>query len=161
DASFQSFPKNNPAPANYLDWIKRNRSFSEIAAIRYSAGNLTEDGMPEFVIGSGVTPNFFSIMGVKPAIGRVFTEDEAKAGATLGLLSDGLWQRRYGGDPGVVGRTIRMDGRQLTVLGIMPKAFNFPDKRTDYWRPIGLTDQEKARRGSHYLRSVARLKPGV
>src|SRR5215510_5391893 len=108
DASFVSFPRNTPAPANYFDWKKLNHSFTDMAATRSQSANLTTDGPPEQVLGRAVTANFFSVLGVPPMIGRSFTEDEDHNGAPVVVISYGLWQRRYGGDPAVIGKAIPM-----------------------------------------------------
>lgn len=160
EASHQSFPRNTPAPANYFDWKAQNTVFTDMAAMRYRSANLTGEGAPEVVLGRGVTANLFSVLGVQPAIGRVFTAEEDKGRAQLVVLSHGLWQRRYGGDPAIVGRAILMNGEPYTVVGVMPASFQFPDRETAFFWPSGL-DAEVTNRGSHFLTVVARLKPGV
>ncbi len=161
DASFASFPKNTPAPGNFIEWQKRNHVFTEIAATRGASANLTTDGAPEQVFGRRVTPNFFSVLGVKPLIGRVFTEEEDRTGAPVVLISYGLWQRRYLGDPSLVNKTILMDGNRYTVIGVMPRDFVFRFREMDYWAPIHFSPADLVTRGSHYLNVVARLKPDV
>jgi putative ABC transport system permease protein len=161
DASFAKFPRNRPAPANYIDWKSRNRSFSDMAATHGASANLTVDGPPESVLGRAVTANFFSVLRVSPVLGRTFTSEEDRAGAQVVLISYGLWQRRYGGDPTLVGKTITMDGTTQTVIGIMPRAFVFRDREIDYWIPIHFSPAQVAQRGSHYLNVVARLRPEV
>ena len=121
---------------------------------------MTGDGAPELAAGRGVTANLFSVMGVQPAIGRAFTAEEDRAGAKLVVLSYGLWQRRYGGDRGIVGRAILMNGEPHEVLGVMPRGFLFPDRLTAFFWPSAL-DAEVTRRDSHFLQVVARLNPGV
>src|SRR5437763_6012391 len=101
DASFASFPKNTPAPGNYFEWKARNHVFTDMAATRGAVANLTADGPPEQVIGRRVTANFFDVLGVRPLLGRAFTEEEDRTNPNLALLSYGLWQRRYAGDPGI------------------------------------------------------------
>src|SRR5262245_30028475 len=98
EASFVGFAHNTPAVANYVDWRKQNNVFTDMAATRSRKANLTGDGPPEQLRGRAVTPNFFDVVGVPPAIGRPFTKEEDAAGAKVVLLSDGLWHRRYGGD---------------------------------------------------------------
>src|SRR5690349_13273271 len=110
DASVASFPPNTPAPGNYVDWRVRNHTFVDMAATRGVAANLAADGSPEMVSGRAVTPNFFSVLRVTPPLGRTFTEDEDRQGVRVVVISHGLWQRRYGGDPSIVGRTITMNG---------------------------------------------------
>jgi predicted permease len=161
DASYISFPRNTPAPANYVDWKTMNRVFTDMAATRGQVVNLTGDGPPEQIIGRGVTPSFFAVLGVQPALGRAFTEDEDRAQAQVVILSYGLWQRRFGGDPAIVGRGILMNGAPRTVIGVMPRGFVFRNRDLDFWAPIAMTPEVAARRGSHFLNVVARLAPGV
>ena len=161
DASFANFPRNTPAPANYLDWKARNHVFTDMAATRGASASLTLDGPPEFVLGRAVTPNFFAVLQVSPALGRTFSVDEDRVGAPVVLISYGLWQQRYGGDPSIVGRAITMDGSAQTVIGVMPRGFVFRNREIDYWMPIRFTLTTLAQRGSHYLNVVARLRPGV
>ena len=161
DATFASFPKNTPAPANYADWKARNRVFVDIAATRGASANLTTGGPPEFVLGRAVTANFFAVLQVNPALGRIFTDDETRHDAPVVLISDGLWRRRHGADPSIVGRTITMDGAARTVIGVMPRGFVFRNREVDYWIPAYFTPARLADRGSHYLNVVARLRARV
>jgi len=161
DASFSSFPKNTPAPGNFTEWKKQNTVFTDMAATRGAVANLTADGPPEQVTGRRVTANFFQVLGTPPLIGRTFTEEEDRTDPNLVLLSYGLWQSRYSGDPGVVNRTILMDGIKCSIVGVMPRDFVFRDREVAYWAPIHLKPEELVDHGSHYLNVVARLKPGV
>ena len=161
DASFASFPKNTPAVANYVDWKNRNHVFTDMAATRGATANLTVDGPPEQVFGTRATANFFSVVGARPVLGRTFTEDEDRTGAPVVLISNGLWQRRYNGDPGVIGKPILLDGNKFTIIGVMPRNFVFRWNKRDFWMPMHFTPQQLTERGSHYLTVVARLKPGV
>ncbi len=162
EASFVGFPRNTPAVANYADWKKQNQVFEDMAAIRGRSYNLTGQGDPERLLGWGVTFNFFSVLGVKPLLGRVFVEEDDKPGAAnVALISHGLWKRSFGGDPKLIGNPIHLDGQKFTVLGVMPPRFQFPAKETDIWTPAAFTNREWAERGSHYLRVVARLKPNT
>jgi predicted permease len=161
DASFASFPRNTPAPGNYTEWQKQNTVFTGIAATRGAVANLTADGPPEQIIGRRVTANFFQVLGRAPLIGRAFTEEEDRTNPNLAILSYGLWQRRYAGDPGVVNRSILMNGIQYTILGVMPRDFVFRNRDIDFWAPINFSPADLVEHGSHYLNVVARLKPGV
>jgi len=161
DASFVSFPRNTPAPANYYDWKRMNHSFTDMAATRSQSANLTTDGPPEQVIGRGVTANFFSVLCVSPLLGRSFTEDEDRTGAPVALISYGLWQRRYGGESSVIGKAIPMSGTTRTIVGVMPRRFVFRNREIDFWIPIHFTPADAAQRNSHYLNVVARLAPGA
>ena len=109
DGSRFGFPRNTPAPANYNDWRMRNRSFVDMAATRGGANaSLTVDGPPEQVVGRSVTVNFFSVLGVTPALGRAFNAGDEQTDRIV-MISDALWRRRYGADPGIIGRTIVMN----------------------------------------------------
>src|SRR5207237_3882165 len=109
DASFASFPKNTPAPGNYNEWRRMNRSFVDMAATRGASASLIADGPPEQVFGRRVTANFFAVLGVRPLAGRTFTDEEDRIGTPVTLISWSLWQRRYGADLSIVGRTILMN----------------------------------------------------
>src|SRR6266545_3227102 len=161
DASAAGFPRNTPAPGNYHDWARVNRAFSAIAATRGATANITGDGVPELVVGRAVTPTFFAVLGVKPIVGRTFTDEEDRSNAQVVLISHGLWQRRYGGDRTVIGKTMLMNGNRYEVIGVMPRAFVFRNRDVDYWIPTSFSPQAAAVRGSHYLNVVARLAPGV
>jgi predicted permease len=161
DASYLGFSRNNPAAGNYVDWRLQNQVFTDMAAMRYSNAAFNGDQAPEQALGRGVTPNFFDVLGVQPVVGRPFTAEEDAAKRKVVVLSYALWQRRFGGHPSVVGRSILMDGEATTVVGIMPSSFFFPDHQTDYWIPASFTPEDLARRTRHYLEVVARMKPGV
>src|SRR5215471_6462216 len=161
DESFIGFPDNTPAPANYVDWKAQNTVFSDMAARQGSSMSLTGGGAPEQLFGHRVTANFFDVLGVQPVIGRVFTPEEDKAKEQLVLLSYGFWQRRFGGDRSIVGRSILLNNTQTKVLGVLPKGFFFREKNVDYWTPLYFTPERWAQRGNHFLNVVARLKPGV
>jgi predicted permease len=161
DASAAGFPRNTPAPGNYHDWARLNRAFAGMAATRGATANLTGDGVPEQVAGRAVTPAFFEVLGVKPIAGRTFTDAEDRSNAQVVLISYGLWQRRYGGDRAVVGKTMLMNGNRYEVIGVMPRGFVFRDRDVDYWIPTSFSPEAAAVRGSHFLNVVARLAPGV
>jgi putative ABC transport system permease protein len=161
DASFASFPKNTPAPANYADWKTRNHVFTDMAATRGASANLTADGPPEQVYGRNVTANFLSVLGVTPLIGRMFSEQEDRDGAQVVLISYRLWQNRFNGDPAVIGKAMLMDGAKFAIIGVMPREFVFRNHEVDYWGCAHFSPAQLAERGSHYLNVVARLKPGV
>jgi len=162
DASFVGFAFNTPAPANYLDWQARNRVFTDMLATRFVTASLTGDGQPEQLSGKKVTPNFFDVLGVQPVWGRPFTVEEDKSQTPVVVLSYNLWRRRFGGDEAIIGRTMLMNGVPTKVVGVMPKDFFFSDrKNSDYWVPMAFTPEQWARRRTHFLTVVARLKPGV
>ena len=108
---------------DFLDIRERNRTFADLAAMPAvnSTYNLTGEGEPQVITGRPVTGSFFEVLGVRPAIGRSFEPSEGvKGGATAAVLSDGFWRRQFGGDPAIVGRSLRLDGNPVTVVGVMP-----------------------------------------
>jgi predicted permease len=161
DASFVSFPKNTPAVANYVDWKNQNHVFTDMAAVRGTTANLTADGAPERVTGRMVTPNLFALLGVQPFLGRVMTEAEDRAGAPVVIITYRLWQRRYQGDPNVVGKSMLMDGNKFTVIGVLGPNFVFRNRENDFYIPTHFTPAQLATRSSHFLTVIARLRPGV
>ena len=162
DATFAGFPRNTPAPANYVDWKTQNQSFADMAASAETSFNLTGDGEPERVQAFSVNANFFPLFGVQPLLGRGFLPEEDRPGGNkVAVLSYSLWQSRYGGDRNIVNRDIQLNGEKHTVVGVMPSSFQFLDKEVRLWVPLALDQEELANRGGHYLQVVARLKPGV
>lgn len=161
DSSHVGFPRNTPAPANWVDWRKQNTVFTDIAASRGASYNLTGDGAPERVIGSRFSGNFWQIVGAKPLIGRTYTVEEDQSAARVAVISYTLWQRRYGGDGKVIGRKVLLSDEPFTVIGVMRPEFSFPNRRTEIWTPVAFTPADLAQRSSHFLMCVARLKPGV
>jgi putative ABC transport system permease protein len=159
------------APANFFDWQKQAQSFEGLAAYFGSdtkeAGltgfHLTGGNEPERIEGLGVTGNLFQVLGVEAALGRTFIQEETWEGKDqVVLLSHDLWQRRFGADPEIVGQTISLNGRNRTVVGVMPSGFYFPKKEVQMWVPFGFNEQQVlGLRRPHFLRAIARLKPGV
>jgi putative ABC transport system permease protein len=163
DGSSYGFPRNTPAPGNFSDWKSRNDVFEDMAAISNGgAFNLTGAGDPEEFQGKNVTANLFSVLGVQPALGRTFrAEDDIPGAASVVILSHGLWLRSFGGDARIIGKEIWLSSKKFTVVGVMPREFQFPDRMAQLWIPEQFTQEDLANHGSHYLRVVARLKPGV
>jgi len=162
DAAWIGFPRNTPAPANYVDWKNQTQSFADVAATAEWTFNLTGDGNPERVAAYGVTANFFPLFGVSPALGRGFTPDDDRPGAhKVAVLSHELWQARYGSDAQIINRDIQLDGEKYTVVGVMPAGFQFFESDVRLWVPLALDAERLANRGSHYLKVIARMKPGV
>ena len=135
--------------------------------------SISSGGEAEQVSGARVTPSFFGVIGVRPRLGRPFTDTDAEVGASpVVILSDALWQSRFGSDPNVVGRTIEMSGERFAVVGVMPPGFAFPRgaelpaglsfaMRTELWTPMGFTAKERAAYGTQNLAVAARLRPGA
>ena len=170
DRTAAGFPRNPTAPGNYRDWRVMNRSFTDMAATGFAFANITGDGAPELVLGRRVTANFFSVLGVQPVLGRPFTAADEATGQRVVVISYALWQRRYNGDRGIIGRTISMSGQNAAasasdvkheVVGVAPAPFVFLSRDIDYWIPMQFSPEEAANRGNHFMDVVARLKPGV
>jgi putative ABC transport system permease protein len=162
DATKAGFPRDVPTNANFIDWRDQNQVFEGMAAMANDSFNLTGAGDPERLDGTRVSASLFQILGVDPQIGRVFTAAEDQPGSErVVLLSYGLWQRRFGGDPAIVGKAITLNGASYTVVGVMPARFQFPTVDDEVWVPIAFTPQQAADRTTHYLTVLARLKPGV
>jgi putative ABC transport system permease protein len=155
------FPKDTPSPANFLDWREQNTVFEGMAATNERSFNLTGAGEPERLDGLRVSANLFSLLGVEPQLGRAFTAEEDKPGSRVAILSHSIWQRRFGGDATIIGRALNLNGEAYTVVGVMPRGFQFRAPQTQVWVPIAFSAEEAAQRGSHYLEVLARLKPGV
>ena len=147
---------------NFLDWREQNKVFSGIAALQFRSLNLTGTGEPERLPGRAVSAELFDVLGVKPALGRSFAAEEDRPGANpVCIVSYGLWQRRFGSDPTLVGKQITMSGTSYTVIGVLPASYAYGTP-TDVFVPIGLSADEMKERSSHPgIYAVARLKPGV
>ncbi len=152
--------KDTPAPANYLDWKRRNHVFSDMAALDGDIFTITGNGRPEEVEVAGITSNLLPLLGTQPFLGRNFTAEEDKPGSAVVLISAGMWQQRYGSDPNVVGRTIHLNGLAYRILGVMPFGFTFPD-RSELWVPLSLSTADQLERDSHFLQVYGLLRPGV
>src|ERR1700733_9254077 len=148
-------------PITFLDWHERTHSFEEMAAVSDGTTNLTGLGDPLALAGMRVSPQYFSILGVLPALGRSFSAEEGRPGQdNVAILSFGIWQSRFGGDPSAVGRKIMIDGAPVTIVGVMPRGFTLPKDSADIWTPLPI-ERSKDWEGGRYLTVVARLKPGV
>ena len=152
---------NEVSPADYLDWKNQNRSFEPMAAYEWDQVNITGNGDPQLVYGFLVSANFFDTLMERPAMGRVFLPEEEQLGGDHEVvLSYALWQRRFGGDPNVLGKTLTVNGASYTIVGVMGKDFEFPST-AQLWLPLAMKDEERTLRTRHYLTPLARLKPGV
>lgn len=164
NATHLGFPRDTPSPANFLDWQKQATSFTGMAAMIERSFNLTGVGEPERLEGRRVSANLFQLLGVSARLGRTFVPEDDTPGTQVVLLSHSLWQRRFGADPGVIGRALTLDGKSYTVVGVMPPLVQLPgfDNHNDQlWVPIAFPAEEAAQRGNHFLEVIARLKPGI
>jgi putative ABC transport system permease protein len=150
------------SPPDFVDWRNDNHVFSELAAMNEGGFALTGEGPAEQIGGTSVTGGFFSVMGVRPLLGRGFTpDDDAVDGPRVAVLGYTLWQRRFGGDEAVVGHTARFDGEAYTIVGVMPPGFAYPGN-SEVWLPLRFTVHDlTTQRGAHYLDVIGRLKVGV
>ena len=147
------------APATFLDWRKQSTAFARIAAFTGGTATIAGSDGPERVVTATISWDLFDLLKVSPILGRSFTEPEdlpRKNGVIV--LSYGMWQRRFAGDPGVLGRTLTLSGEPVTIVGVMPPDFFFPSREIELWRPIALSPAN-ATRGGHFLAVIARLKP--
>ena len=157
------------SPAEFLDYKEGNEVFSDIAGYIDRALNLTGQGEPQRIQAARVSASLFPMLGVQPAIGRAFLPEEDQVGKeSVVILSHGIWQRHFGSDAGILGKTLKLDDEPYTVIGVMPPQFNFPytwtsfADRAELWIPLALTDREKKNRaGSFAYGVIGRLKPGV
>ena len=119
-------------------------------------------GEPERVFSPSATANFFSVLGVEPILGRTFQPGEDKPGdPRVVVLTYGMWQRRFGGDPAIVGQSLTLNGESYTVVGVLPASFQFALRNADLWRPYQPTEAQLTRRFMHGTNLIGRLKPGV
>jgi putative ABC transport system permease protein len=147
--------------ANYLDLRAQNQSFEQLALYRWWSTNLTGVDTPERVQGFLVTANFFDAIGVKPMMGRGFYEEENQPGKdAVAVISYSLWQRRFGGDPNIINKTVALNTISRTVVGVMPPRFNFP-KGAEVYAPLALTPELMRNRMTHQYYVLGPLKPGV
>jgi predicted permease len=148
------------------DWQKQATSFEQMALVGEDTANLSGDGgsLPESIGTRQCSFNLFSILGVQPALGRFFIEDDDRSGAPATVvLTNGLWKRRYAGDPGIIGKTILLDAQKYTVIGVIPAWFDYPDARTQLWLPVRheVSVMDMQNHGNHRFFVTARLKGGV
>jgi putative ABC transport system permease protein len=155
------FPRNHLTPPAYAALLDQAQSFEGLAAVAEGDFTLTSDGEPQKIDARRVTASFFSVLGVAPALGRAIEPADDRPGAPhVAVISHGLWQRRFGGDPKIVGRDVLLSGDKYTVIGVMPREFQFLESYVALWVPAAFEAAELGRR-SAYLTVVGRLKPGV
>ena len=159
----QGFGTMEASPANYRDWKAMTASsFSGMGAFFGNAANLVGVGAaePRRLEIVKATPELLPLLGVAPLIGRAFTAADVEKGLCI-VLSYGLWKSQFGGDPNVIGTSVRLDGAPHTVIGVMPASFQFPNRSVEAWTPLVLRETDFADRDDNYLEVVARLRPGV
>ncbi len=154
----QKFPVALP---NLVDWREQSRSFAQLAVYRPTSFSLYGNDEPERVKALSVSANYFKVIGVMPAQGRDFRDEDNLTGAPrLAIISYGFWRRRFAADPSVIGGTIKLNSESCSIIGVMPAGFAFPDSEVEAWTAMR-GDLKAASRGLHDYLAIGRLKPGV
>jgi len=164
NAANDYFSRNAAAPGNFIEWRRRNHVFSQIGAASLPGFNIVGTVGPERVTGAAISAGTLAMLGLRPALGRDIEPEEDRDGANrVVLLGYALWQRQFGSDPNIVGKTIRLGTLPNTVIGVLPKGLTFPTENLDLWVPLEQTVSAKDMqwKNSHYLSVYARLKSGV
>jgi predicted permease len=157
----RSIPRRAVTPVAYAAYRDRSGVFTDLGASSDWLSSLTGAGEPESIIGYRFSANFFGILGVPARLGRTLGPEDARPGLDhVVVLSDSLWRRRFGADPGVIGRAITLDDESYTVVGVMPPGFAHPP-RTEMWTPLVLEGAPATNNRSRFVRMIGRLKPGV
>lgn len=155
------YPQLEPSPMNFRDWTRMASGFDGLAAHAMHSFNMVHRE-PERVVGAAITWNLMPLLGVQPSLGRGFSEPEDRPGPpSVVIISDRLWKRSFGADPGIIGRSVRLDQHTSTVVGVMPADFYFPDRLTDLWVTARFGPELFADGDNNFLGVLARLKPGT
>jgi predicted permease len=170
----QGYEQNPPAAGNFVDWRDQNRVFTQMAIYAPSKRfNLALEDQPERITGAAVSTSLFELLGVRPVQGRTFSSEEEQPGNDqVALISHSLWQRHFAADRDPVGRTITLDSKTYTIVGVMPEGFQFPGgsgtvlrrftpEPAELWVPLALDVETLRQRSSHSLNVIGRLKPGI
>jgi predicted permease len=156
------FRRGSVSPANANDWREQNKTFDQVVVINQRYYDLTDRDEPERFFGYAVSSSFFDALGVRAMYGRTFVAEEGETGKNqVVVLKHSLWQRRFGSDPNIVNQTIRLNGNNFDVIGVMPPDFNYPFNGGEMWTPLVFDAKDLTNRGSHYLQVLGLLKPGV
>jgi len=162
DQTFRGYSQLEVSPANYRDYKAMSRSFESMGAVQGTSMNLVDGGEPRRIEITAVTADVFGMLGVRPAQGRTFTADDDRGGAPgTVVLSHALWMSRFGGDPSVLGRSVRLDDQPHTIIGVMPPSFSFPVRNVEAWTPMQFTEDDYQERTNFALWVFGRLRPGV
>jgi putative ABC transport system permease protein len=154
--------ENDVGAATFLDWRGRVRSFEGLAAWTVLDYAVSGDAEPQSVLSARVSAGLFGVLGVAPALGRGFDPQEEQLGRErVVVLSHGLWSQRFGADPAVIGRGLRLDGEPYTIVGVMPRGFAFPDQTARLWTPLAFKPAETAYRTRRQFSVIGRLAPGA
>jgi predicted permease len=152
----------NSSNPDFLDWQKMAKSFQSLTAYSFGTYTLAGNGEPKNVFSTEVKGNFFSTLGVQPALGRLFREGEdTPDGPHVAILTNGYWRSDFGGDPNVIGRTIQLDNKPVTIVGVLPRDFQFVPGNNPIWVPLHPGTDATTRRSLRWLNAFGRLAPGV
>lgn len=156
------WPRFSSSPANFLDWRRQAQSFESLVATAGDEENVMVGDTPEHWTGVAGTQGFFETLRVRPEIGRLFTDDDFVPGKSgVLVISDALWRGEFGGDAGVIGRAVPLDGKPGTIIGVMPANFHFGGNDKLFWIPFPFDASLSGARGAHFLRVIGRLKNGA
>src|SRR5262249_6166327 len=157
----QGIAESNVSFVDFGDWSRQTEVFAKTAAYYTASANLGADkAEPERVARAGVMTSFFDVLGVQPFLGRVFRPEEDQPNTqTVAIISHDLWKRRFGSDPGIIGRQIQINARTMSVVGVMPPGFDFPEQ-TQVWCTSGVVLSEESRENRSWF-AIARLNAGV
>ncbi len=156
-------PDAQVAPGNFLEWQRQNTVFSDVVAYRTVSYNLTGEGVPERLLAGRVSARVFKMLGAPLILGREFLDEEDQAGRErVVIVGEGLWRRRFGSQTNIIGKTLKLNGEDFTVLGVVGGNFRLPDqKERELWTPIAFKESERNLHHARYVEAIARLKPGV
>jgi putative ABC transport system permease protein len=159
----KQFGEREASYPDYLDWKTRNQVFEDLAGYSRRSFTVTGRDAPDRLIGAAVTDSFFRVLGVEAVVGRSFQPGEDQQGAArLAMISHGLWQRRFGADPSVLGQSLNLNGASYTIIGVLPQNFQFaPAGPAEIWVGLNPSPNQLSRRFMHWLNIIGRLKPGV
>src|SRR5262249_12148659 len=150
------------APGRIEDWQQQSQAFDGIAGVYEDTFTDTTGASPERIAGATVSPQFFTVLGTSPAVGRVFSADEERFGGPLAVvISDGFWKRRFSGDPNVIGKTAVLSGMSYTIVGVMPAPFQYPRPETEVWSAKQARPELMRIREARFYAGIGRLKQGV
>jgi putative ABC transport system permease protein len=158
----RGFSDFSDAPAHFVDWLAQTRSFSRISAFSVDWYAFNPGADPQRLLGMAVTDGFLQTLGVSPLIGRDFAPQEFETGGgNVALLGYGFWQHAFAADPRVLGRSVTLDGKASTIIGVLPRGFDFEDSGAQVWMPLVFPPAALQSRGSHWLNVIGLVKPGV
>ena len=161
DQSPQGYEAMEPSPALYRDWKRFGTGFAGMVAYFTTAVNLVGAGEPERLEGAVVTADLLPLLGVRPAVGRIFASSDDTSGAPpTVILSESLWKRRFAGESGALGQTVNLDGNPYTIIGVLPANLTFPSPLTQFWIPARFGPADYQDRSDNYLNVIAKLRPG-